>query len=113
MRPLLGLVVSCALFVPSPSLGQIESGCSQDDLDYRRVILQSVIDCVRRNAVALERSKETPENIATASIGLCRKGLFYLRGACGGEHLADYAEKQLPSIAIAEVVKRRAQRSTK
>ena len=103
------LASTAALCLTGSAHAQI-SGCSQEETIFKRAVLESVIDCVQNNARALERSRETPENVATAAVSMCGKGIVYLRRTCGGDSLADVAERELPSLAIAKVLKIRAKR---
>lgn len=87
--------------------------CSQAESDARVAVLKSAVDCVRDNARSLEKSHETAEAIASASMSLCRKGILTIGQMCGGPATEAYAEKHLPEMAIEEVVTIRARRNTK
>lgn len=102
------LLLAAITMAPSPAAAQ---GCPQEQRDANVIIGSVARDCVHEQALALEKSGESPSDIATAAMGQCRSKLDLMRGSCGGDALADELAKRLHERAIALIVSLRSNRA--
>jgi hypothetical protein len=85
-----------------------EFGCKQEERDLNTVIAVTVRDCVRDNTLALEKSAESPQDIATSAQAFCAEGFRELEKGCGGYRMSKVMKERLREESIAKVVSIRA-----